>query len=159
MNKHRAQCLVVHDDKILVVKHRQYGYEYYCLPGGGVEEGETPKQAAKRELFEECCVRGSKLRLISKVFLDKHYNYTYCADIGNQAPVLGEDPECRDNPILVGAEWRSLGDLCERDRAWMWSAGLVYYDGFSNELGSWGDDISYPRKRSTNTKVGKLTKK
>lgn len=35
----RAQCLVVRDSKILVVKHRHDeldGIEYFCLPGGGI---------------------------------------------------------------------------------------------------------------------------
>ena len=31
MNKARAQCLIVKDDKILVVKHRQYGVEYFAF--------------------------------------------------------------------------------------------------------------------------------
>jgi len=30
----------------------------------------------------------------------------------------------------------------------MWSAGLIYFDEFSKELESWGDDISYPGKRT-----------
>ena len=98
----RAQCLVVRGNKILTVKHRQHGIEYFCLPGGGAEEGETPEFAAARELKEEC---------------------------------------------LVDVEWRTLDNLCERDRAYMWSAGLIYYDMFSKELNSCGDDIRYPQKR------------
>jgi len=147
MNKGRAQCLVVRDEKILCVKHRQHGLEYYCLPGGGIEPGETPKQAAKRELAEECNVTGYNLKLISKTIHDNHYNYTFFADIVNQVPMLGEDPECRDNPILVGCEWKRLDKLHERDRAYMFSAGIIYLDYFSDELESWGDDISCPRKR------------
>jgi 8-oxo-dGTP pyrophosphatase MutT (NUDIX family) len=42
------------DGKILVIymdRNNDYG-----LPGGHIEEGETPDQAIKRELFEECNV-------------------------------------------------------------------------------------------------------
>ncbi|MBH1940652.1 NUDIX hydrolase [Mobilitalea sibirica] len=147
MNKGRAQCLVTRGNKILMVKHKQYGLEYYCLPGGGIEDGETPEDTAFRELQEECLVRGTNLRLISTVIHDNHYNYTFHANIGAQEPMLGEDPECMDNPILVGVDWRTLDKLCERDRAYLWAAGLFYIEEFAKELDSWGDDISYPSKR------------
>jgi 8-oxo-dGTP diphosphatase len=149
MNRGRAQCLVTSGNKFLVVKHKQDGIEYFCLPGGGIEDGETPKRAAKRELWEECLVKGKNLKLISRVIHDNHYNYTFYADIGNQEPILGEDPECKDNPILIGTEWRTLDSVCERDRAYFWAAGLFYVDEFADELNSWGDDISYPSKRES----------
>ena len=147
----RAQCLIVRNDKILVVKHRHDALddvEYFCLPGGGVEDGETPELAAAKELKEECLVDGSSFKLISMVSHDNYKKYTFYVDIGTQEPSLGIDPEVVENPILVGVEWRTLESLCERDRAYMWSAGLIYYDVFSEEFESWGDDISYPNKRS-----------
>ena len=49
MNKGRAQCLITKGNKILMVKHNQCGIEYFCLPGGGIEDGETPENAAARE--------------------------------------------------------------------------------------------------------------
>ncbi len=146
-NRGRAQCLVTRGNKILMVKHKQCGIEYFCLPGGGIEYGETPEHAAMRELQEECRVSGTNLKLISTVINDNHFNYTFYADIGIQEPMLGEDPECIDNPILVGVEWCTLNEVCERDRAYLWSAGLFYVDEFAKELDSWGDDISYPSKR------------
>ncbi|MDR1669612.1 MAG: NUDIX domain-containing protein [Oscillospiraceae bacterium] len=42
----RAQCLIVRDRQILTVKHKEHGREYNCLPGGGIEPGETPEAAA-----------------------------------------------------------------------------------------------------------------
>jgi ADP-ribose pyrophosphatase YjhB (NUDIX family) len=142
----RAQCLIVRNGKILTVKHKHNGIEYFCLPGGGVEDNETPEIAAIRELKEECLVDGFNTKLISMILHDNHVNYTYYADIGTQEPSLGVDPEV-ETPILVGVEWRTLDSLCERDRAYMWSAGLINFDEFSKELDSWGDDVSYPSKR------------
>lgn len=75
-----------------MVKHNQCGIEYFCLPGG-IEDGETPENAAARELKEECLVIGVNLQLISTVIHDNHYNYTFYAEIGNQEPNLGIDPE------------------------------------------------------------------
>jgi ADP-ribose pyrophosphatase YjhB (NUDIX family) len=50
--KQSGIVLVVRDDgMILVTSNRNYGG--WCLPGGKVEEGETPRTAAARELKEE----------------------------------------------------------------------------------------------------------
>lgn len=144
----RAQCLIVKNHKILMVKHRENGTAYYCLPGGGIEPGETPEIAALRELKEECLVDGYSLKLISTVIHDNHINYTFYADIGTQKPALGFDPEISGIPVLSGVSWCTLETLSERERAFLWSAGLIYYDAFSKELNSWSDDISYPRKRT-----------
>ena len=148
----RAQCLVVRDSKILMVKHRVNGQEYYCLPGGGIEDNETPDIAAIRELQEECLVTGTIIKKTSE-YPDPYGGakmfYTYHIDIGDQTPSLGEDPEIRDNPILIGVAWLALDEMSERDRGFLWSAGLICIEQFSRELESWSDDISYPGAEDT----------
>lgn len=142
----RSQCIVVRDGKILMAKHCQNGDEWRCLPGGAIEHGESPEQAVLRELFEECCVHGDIIKKVSEYPdpISNGNNYTFWVDIGKQTPILGEDPEMMENPILFGIDWLSLTEICERDRAYLWAAGLLSIDEFANELMSWGDDISYP---------------
>ena len=146
----RAQCLVIRDGKILMVRNRVDGYEYNCLPGGGIEIGETPDQAAIRELQEECLVAGTIIKKTSEYaepYDDTKTFYTYQIDIGDQTPSLGEDPEpqLQDNPILIGVAWLALDEMSERDRGFLWSAGLIAIKEFAHELESWSDDISYPK--------------
>ncbi|HEX7352198.1 NUDIX domain-containing protein [Brachybacterium sp.] len=49
----RSTAVVVEDGHLLVIGRRKNGREYSVLPGGGVEEGETPREACLRELWEE----------------------------------------------------------------------------------------------------------
>jgi len=51
-NLHRAsRAIVVKNNRILMIYTKKL--DYYMLPGGGIEDGEKPDQAAIRELKEE----------------------------------------------------------------------------------------------------------
>jgi len=144
----RAQCLIVRDNKILMAKHQHSENEWnYCLPGGRIETGETPEQAAIRELKEECNVNGRIIKKVSEYVDSFDFSiYTFQVNIGEQNPMLGTDPEILENPVLVEVKWLSLYEICERDRAFLWAAGLISSTYFTDELLSWSKDISYPAK-------------
>jgi 8-oxo-dGTP diphosphatase len=48
---HKAGGILIKDRKFLV--ERSIGKEFFIVPGGSLEPGETPKQALVRELHEE----------------------------------------------------------------------------------------------------------
>ncbi len=49
----RIAGVYTEDDRILLVKHRKAGREYYLLPGGGQKPGESQSDALIREWKEE----------------------------------------------------------------------------------------------------------
>ena len=50
---YRAAVVLLQDDKIALVERHRAGLHYFTFPGGHVEPGETPEQAAVRETREE----------------------------------------------------------------------------------------------------------
>jgi ADP-ribose pyrophosphatase YjhB (NUDIX family) len=49
----RVSALLRWEDRILLCRHEKPGKEYWLLPGGGVNAGESLVDALHRELFEE----------------------------------------------------------------------------------------------------------
>jgi 8-oxo-dGTP pyrophosphatase MutT (NUDIX family) len=62
--KRRAVAVVLDGDQVLVMRRAKRGREYAVLPGGAVEEGETPAEAALRELHEETTLLAEIDRLL-----------------------------------------------------------------------------------------------
>ncbi|GKV54959.1 hypothetical protein NCCP2222_09060 [Sporosarcina sp. NCCP-2222] len=63
----RAAVVIELEGQVALIKRKKNGQEYYVFPGGGIEPGESPEQAAKREAFEELGVEveiGERLSLI-----------------------------------------------------------------------------------------------
>ena len=148
--KEVAHCLVVRDSKILMIKQKRDGREFYAIPGGGIEQDETPEQAAIRELWEECNVSGKIIRKLSTFYYPYFgtTGHTFHMDIGDQTPKLGPNLDEAERNDLQEVRWMALDELSERDRCFLWASGLLGVLEFWNELVSWGDDISFPRKRT-----------
>ncbi len=49
----RVAAIIVENGRILLEKHGKDGREYWVLPGGGVDVGETLSEGLRRELREE----------------------------------------------------------------------------------------------------------
>jgi predicted acetyltransferase/ADP-ribose pyrophosphatase YjhB (NUDIX family) len=88
----RGVAVVVRGAKLLVIARRLDGHEYAVLPGGGIEPGESPEQAAVRELAEECTLTGTAVRRL------------FDSDDGGRPAsyVLVEAPD--GDPVLGGPE-------------------------------------------------------
>lgn len=146
----RSVAVVIRNGKILMERVFYFGREFYTLPGGGIEPGETPGQAALRELKEECGLDGAILRPLAVQYKEEgHAEYSFLITVPDgQEPITGYDPEEADaeNPPLRETLWLRLDEISEKDRAFLWAYGLMTVEGFFEEVVSWGDAVSYPAK-------------
>ena len=49
----RAGIVLIQENKVALIERHRAGLDYFVFPGGGVDEGESPEQAAVREEMEE----------------------------------------------------------------------------------------------------------
>lgn len=152
MKRDRSQAMVIRGDQFLLVEHELFGRDFFNLPGGGIEAGETPEEAAIRELSEECNVKGTVIRPLAieyKPDLESRV-YTFLVEIPEDAvPTRGMDPEISpQEQSIIDVKWLRLDEIAERDRAYLFGAGLMRIPYFHDEVLAWdGGDISYPAKK------------
>ena len=51
--RNRGSVVLIKDKKVGLIKRVREDSVYYVFPGGGIENGETPEEGAKREALEE----------------------------------------------------------------------------------------------------------
>lgn len=92
--KRRATVICRHEGEILFVRKRNAKWN---LPGGRVEQGETPLQAAKREMVEETGLTFDQLSYVSQYQDDKAVHFLFEAQrAGDQKPrAANEIDDCR----------------------------------------------------------------
>jgi len=92
MPRNRSAGIVIKDGKLLLMHRFNKGREYWVFPGGGVEKGETPAQAAVREIYEETTIDVTINKLLYQIKWDTgEQNYFYLCEYVSGEPRLHPD--------------------------------------------------------------------
>jgi 8-oxo-dGTP pyrophosphatase MutT (NUDIX family) len=115
----RARVIIVRDDALALVERRRDGRRYYVFPGGGVEAGESPEEAAAREATEELGLTVAVGRRVAEFpFAGALHHFFLATPIGGRFGD-GHGPEMRgEDPPELGtyrAVWLPLDDLLALD--------------------------------------------
>ena len=84
-----ARAVIFDGDKVYLMFRRKKGKEYYVLPGGGVENGESLADTVKRELKEEFSVDIKIIGYLGTDVNDPVINHFFHCEILNGTPILG----------------------------------------------------------------------
>jgi len=96
----RVSVLVTKGDQFVLIFRHKNNEDYYAIPGGGIEAGETPEGAAKREIDEELGLSLYDLKFISEIKTDTRHDFNF----------LGETSDTKIN--VTGPELKHL-DMAE----------------------------------------------
>ncbi|MFC8065466.1 NUDIX hydrolase [Streptomyces sp. NPDC057293] len=90
-----SMAVIVRDGKLLMIRRRQReGDLLWALPGGAIEEGEGPEEAAVRETIEETALVVTATKLLGERVHPKTgrlMSYTACEPVQGEARVADED--------------------------------------------------------------------
>lgn len=64
VTNHKSRGIIIRDNKILLIHRFNHGEEYWTIPGGSIDLGETPEHALKREIVEETSLQLQDCELI-----------------------------------------------------------------------------------------------
>ncbi|MFD5675584.1 NUDIX hydrolase [Streptomyces sp. NPDC127040] len=103
-----SMAIITKGDRVLMVRRRQQeGKLLWAFPGGGIEVGETPEQAAVREVAEEVALEAKAIRVLgARVHPQTGADMTYVAC----EPVTGE-ARVEDEEELAEVAWITLEEI------------------------------------------------
>lgn len=114
--RNRGSAVIVEDDKVAVIKRNRNEDEYYVFPGGGIEDGESPKQATIRESFEELGVQIDVLERLGTIEYNGIQHYFIAKICGGKFGTgQGEEYEKCHNRGLYEPMWIPIAELSSLD--------------------------------------------
>ncbi|HEY3000774.1 MAG TPA: NUDIX domain-containing protein [Kribbellaceae bacterium] len=110
--KPRAAAIVLRGDAVLLIRRVKAGKEYYTLPGGTVEDDETPEQACVRELREETGLVGEIDEALWVLENDgRTERYYLMGPVTGMARLGGEEAAANDPDNSYELVWTNVHDL------------------------------------------------
>lgn len=120
----RAGVVLIEDGKVALIERHRAGRHYFVFPGGGVDAGETPEQAAIREMEEETGLRVTVLRKLAEVHFGVSEQVYYLVNrldgefgTGTGIELTDSDPDDPTEGIYVPI-WMPLEELTRHDNVY-----------------------------------------
>jgi 8-oxo-dGTP diphosphatase len=129
---------LIEDGKVALIERHRAGRHYYVFPGGGKDEGETPEQAAIREMEEETGLQVTILRKVAQIFFGLSEQVYYLVDrldgkfgTGTGEEFTDSDPNDLTEGVYVPV-WMSLEELAQHDNVYPADVAVLVIDAVKN---------------------------
>lgn len=121
-----SMAIIAHDGAVLMIRRRQKeGELLWAFPGGAVEDGETPEEAAVREVAEEVGLTV----VAEKVLGDRVHPKTGRAMVYTACTVEGGELSVLDQDEIAEVAWVKHGDIPAHVPYGLFEPVQAYLDG------------------------------
>jgi 8-oxo-dGTP diphosphatase len=113
---YRAGVVLIQDRKVALIERHRSGLHYFTFPGGHIETGETPEQAALREVKEELGLQVSLKQLLFRYGWQGSWQYYYLAEATGGTFGSGAGEEMHVSSAKHGIyrpTWMAVRDLLD----------------------------------------------
>ena len=108
----RVAAVIVEQGRILLEKHAKDGREYWVLPGGGADPGETLSEALRRELREEIDIETAPGDLLFACEAIAPDASRHIVQLAFEAAITSGTPRVTGNDARVaGVAWVPVGEV------------------------------------------------
>jgi 8-oxo-dGTP diphosphatase len=78
--RNRSGIILIENNKLALIERYRNGLHYFIFPGGGIDEGESPEQAAIREAEEELGIIVELKQKIVEMYFNENTQHYFLAD-------------------------------------------------------------------------------
>ncbi|MEV8506759.1 NUDIX domain-containing protein [Actinoplanes sp. NPDC051475] len=113
--RRRAAAIIIRDGRVLMVHERSRrdgGREWWTLPGGGIDPGETAEDAVRREVLEEVGLVVKEARYLHDMPYPSGMTSVFVCTVGDDQPQLGPHVT---GPEPIGLDWVPVPDVVPGD--------------------------------------------
>lgn len=114
VNNQRHAGIVIKDGKILLMKRKKNGYEYWVIPGGHLQQGEDPMKVVLREIFEETHIKAKDPKLVFEFrdYEKDNFDYYYICEYHSGVIELGGEEAIKNSEEnFYKPHWIELGEI------------------------------------------------
>ena len=108
-----VRCYLIKDNEVVLTKYKKGNKKegYYDIPGGKIEEGESPKQTAIREMKEETGIEIQNLKY-KGIMTIEYPDRMFIFDTFISKEYEGEPQEFEENT----SEWIDIDELLKKEK-------------------------------------------
>jgi 8-oxo-dGTP diphosphatase len=118
----RAGIVLIEGDKVALIERHRGGLDYFVFPGGGVDEGETPEQAAIRETMEELGIEVVVKQKVAVIHIGQSLQVYFLVErvggefgTGTGEEFTDSDPNDPDEGIYIPV-WMPIAELPQHEK-------------------------------------------
>ena len=118
-----AKAIIIRDNQLLVIKNTTEGVDWFILPGGGQNHGESLREALSRECMEEASVVVEIQDIIFvRDYISRNHEFAETDNDAHQVEIMFQctvsddaiaTPGCETDQWQTGVEWLPLENLAD----------------------------------------------